>query len=83
MDRYNIFNYSTNEIILILLSSCGLLVLLLIMRIKIENLFSEPSQRKEPELITKKEKQLINKYRKLNSEEQEKLLEYLSNFYNL
>lgn len=82
MDKYNILNYNINELILILLSLYGLLVLFLIIRIKIENFFSEPSQRKNPEFITEKEKYLIDEYRKLNSDKQEELLETLSNFHD-
>lgn len=82
MDKYNILNYNINELILILLSLYGLLVLFLIIRIKIENFFSEPSQRKSPKFITEKERHLIDEYRKLNSDKQEELLETLSNFHD-
>lgn len=82
MDKYNIFNYTIGELIIIFAALCGLLVWFLIVRIEIENFFSEPKQRKNPELITENEKNLIDEYRRLDSAKQEELLEKLSNIHD-
>lgn len=82
MDKYNIFNYTIGELIIIFAALCGLLVWFLVVRIEIENFFSEPNQRKSPELITENEKNLIDEYRRLDSAKQEELLEIMSNFHD-
>ncbi len=64
MDKYNIFNYTIGELIIIFAALCGLLVWFLVVRIEIENFFSESKQRKSPELITENEKYLIDEYRR-------------------
>ncbi len=79
MDRYNIFNYTIGELIIIFAALCGLLVWFLVARIEIENFFSEPNQRKSPKLITQNEKNLIDEYRRLDSAKQEEVLRTLSN----
>lgn len=82
MDKYNIFNYSICELIMLFAAVCGLLVWLLVIRIKIENFFSEPPKQKSPKFITKKEQYLLNEYHKLDLDKQEKILKALSNFHN-
>lgn len=74
-----ITNYSIPELFVLLSAVFGLLVMLLLIRIKIGNLFLNPSERKNIEIITEGEINLIRKYRSSSADKQNEIIEILSN----
>ena len=53
--------------------------MLLLIRIKIGNLFLKPTERKNIEIITESERNLIREYRSSSADKQNKIMEILSN----
>lgn len=74
-----ITNYSIPELFVLLSATSGLLVMLLLIRIKIGNLFLKPTERKNIEIITESERNLIREYRSSSADKQNKIMEILSN----
>ena len=74
-----ITNYSIPELFVLLSATSGLLVMLLLIRIKIGNLFLNPSERKNIEIITEGEINLIRKFRSSSADKQNEIIEILSN----
>lgn len=74
-----ITNYSIPELFVLLSAVFGLLVMLLLIRIKIGNLFLNPSERKNIEIITESEINLIREYRSSSADKQNEIIEILSN----
>lgn len=74
-----ITNYSIPELFVLLSATSGLLVMLLLIRIKIGNFFLKPTERKNIEIITESERNLIREYRSSSTDKQNKIMEILSN----
>ena len=67
------------QIVVISVVTSGILTIVCILSLMLNNLFNEPSKRAKFVCITKKEKLLLAVYKKLTPEEKKEVQEILSN----